>query len=79
MGSILKYALFLVLLLLPALICCLEEPIFHSKATYYYAIDGLGTPSMFIILLYACIIMLLTLSRINYHVQSLIRTTNVVI
>ncbi|XP_010677135.2 expansin-like B1 [Beta vulgaris subsp. vulgaris] len=44
MGSILKYALFLVLVLLPALICCLEEPIFHSKATYYYATDGLGTP-----------------------------------
>lgn len=45
MGSILvNYAVFLVLILLPASICFLEEPVFHSKATYYYATGGLGTP-----------------------------------
>ncbi|XP_021768044.1 expansin-like B1 [Chenopodium quinoa] len=48
MGSIINNytydSVVLVLILLPALICCLEEPIFRSKATYYHAIDGLGTP-----------------------------------
>ncbi|CAO2819439.1 unnamed protein product [Amaranthus hypochondriacus] len=44
MDSFHKFAPFFVLIFFPALINCLEEPIFHSKATFYYATDGLGTP-----------------------------------
>ncbi|KNA15527.1 hypothetical protein SOVF_097500 [Spinacia oleracea] len=46
MGSTIKNnGVFVVIIVfLPALSFCLEEPIFQSKATYYYATDGLGTP-----------------------------------
>ncbi|KAL2903053.1 Expansin-like B1 [Bienertia sinuspersici] len=45
MGATINYAIFCVLVLLfPALFSCIEDPIFQSKATYFHAPEGLGTP-----------------------------------